>query len=90
MICRIRRVWPGDKRTTVIAIDQADHREKSCFVWMTSPKGQLIASLCERLEQNGQGMSEQQIVLTVKPQTMWGREIEDAELLPLTTAEQTA
>lgn len=82
MIVTIRRVWPGEKRTTIIAIDQADQREKSCFVWMDTPKGQFIASLCQRLENNGRGMSEQQVVLTVRPKTRWGYQIDDAELLP--------
>lgn len=83
MIAQIRRVWPGDHVTTVIVIDHADQRRKRCFVSLDTPTGQFIASLCERVEQNGHGLSPQPMVLTVKPKDRYyGYEIEAAELLP--------
>lgn len=85
MVCQIRRVWPGDQRSTVIVIDQDDRREKTCYVWTNTTKGQLIATLCERVERNGHGLSEQRVVLTVRPaERRWGHEIEEAELMPAT------
>jgi hypothetical protein len=83
LVANIRRVWSGDKRATIIAIDAEDGREKACFVWTDTTHGQLIASLCARLENNGGGMSPQQIALTVKPKHKhFGYEIEAAELIP--------
>lgn len=85
MIARIRRVWPGDIRTTVIAIDEADRREKTCYVWTNTAKGQLLASVCAVAEGNGGGLSDQRVVLQVAPPIRrWGYEIEEAELMPLT------
>ncbi len=78
MICEVVRVWPGEKRTTVIARDEADGREKSCYVWLDTAKGALVAALCERIEK-----TPQRVVLTVKPKHRhFGYEIEDAELVP--------
>lgn len=84
MVARIRRVWPGETLTVIIVVDDADAREKRCFVWMRGSKGPLIASLCERVENNGHGLSEQRVVLTTKPPTRRGYEIEEAELVPQT------
>lgn len=90
MLARIRKVWPGAQRTTVIAIDDADQREKCCYVWLSSEHGRDVASLCERVEQNGHGLNDQRVVLTVRPKSRFGYEIEDAELLPSDPQEQTA
>lgn len=85
MIAQIRRVWAGDLRSTVIVIDQDDRREKTCYVWTNTPKGQWIASVCERAERNGHGLSVQRVVLTLKPaERIWGHEIDAAELVPQT------
>lgn len=90
MVCTIRRVWPGEKRTAVIVIDRADTKEKYCFVWTDSDKGQEIARLCDQACQSGEvgvprlrpELVGAQIVLTVKPKHRYfGYEIEDAEVM---------
>lgn len=78
MIATIRRVWPGEVRTTIIATDP-DGYEKACFVWV--PEQQWIAALCERAERNGGG-DKLPVVLTLAQKTRWGYPIEAAELLP--------
>lgn len=60
MLALISRVWPGDKRMTVIALDQADHIEKTCYVWTDTDAGRQIADRCEVAEINGR----QRIALT--------------------------
>lgn len=92
MVAQIRRVWPGLQRSTIIAIDQDDLREKECYVWMTqkdgsiNASGQLIASLCLEIENNGAGLSERTVMLRVKPKTRYGYEIE-AAWVPETASE---
>jgi hypothetical protein len=85
VIALIRRVWSSDRhdRVTVIAKDQETGREHMCFVWKTTAKGKWIAAACERAESNGHPESKIPIVLTLKPPTRWGLEIEEAELLPV-------
>lgn len=78
MIAEIRRVWPGEKRTTIIAKDMADGKEQMCYVFL--PEGQFIAALCQNASWNGV-IQPPAIVLTLEPKTQWGYKITGAELM---------
>lgn len=87
MIAVIDQVWRGEKVTTVIAHDCDTGRRRTCFAYM--PEQQIIAALCARVSKHGEiGVTRirpdligAKVVLTVKPKTRWGFQIEAAELL---------
>jgi len=74
MVADIINLYPGRRRTTVLAKDHADGTVKGCYIDMRDDIGPWMASLCKR--------ATGPVVLTVSPRDQWGFEITDAELLP--------
>lgn len=81
MVATIQRVIVWGKRANIVARDHDDRGvEKLCYLFLDTPKQQLIASLCQ--ESAWPWLHPKpQIALTVKPKTRYGYEIEAAELL---------
>lgn len=82
MIATITRVWVGTRFTTIIVRDLEDGLEKRCFLVNRTHMSQFYAALCDRASANGHPEQKRQVVLTVKPRTAFGYEIELAEVLP--------
>ena len=74
MIATIHRIYSASQQPNILVCDQADKVLKMCFVNL--PHGQKALGVCEDAIANGNVTP---TVLTLKPKSERGFEIEDAE-----------
>ena len=74
MVATIHRIYSSSQRFDIIVCDQEDQVLKMCFVNL--PHGHKALSVCEAAIANGNITP---TVLTLKPKSERGFEIEDAE-----------
>ena len=74
MIATIHRIYSAAQQPNILVCDQADKVLKMCFVNL--PEGQKALGVCEDALANSNITP---TVLTLKPHTARGYEIEDAE-----------
>jgi hypothetical protein len=70
MIARVKRVWEGEKRVTVILVEEGQIKETQAFLWM--PEQQLQAALCAQVEKQFAKSSCPRFVVQLAPPERWG------------------
>jgi len=91
VICRVKRIWEGEKRVTVILVEEGQIKETQAFLWM--PEQQLQAALCLQVEKQwGRATCPLFVVQLAPAERFSGHHIETLEMIhePASDAELDA